>query len=207
VLQDVGRAVVGERVVEFRVLVQPVGAPQHLHEQFAGLLRRCAHRINVDVVAAHVGAQADQVTLITNDIHDLVAAQHAFRDAVLLTLLAARFHRDSHVLRVRETKAQEGVRRPAVLAREWREDEPHAVQLVQIVRAGLPAFGGCAARIIPEVANVVQLDVRAVDGRPGQHFLPRRPLARIAGPNQERKCNERNECNDDNEEEQLHGAG
>ena len=140
--------------------------------------------IDVDIIAALIGAHADQVPFIADDVEDLEPAQHPSQQRVRLALLAARFNGDCYVLRIGKAEAQEAVGRSAVFAFEGRDDQPGSVDPIEIV--GLVAPGGQrrTAGRVTEIADVADGHVRAGELGPRQQILANLPGSIVGWPDQ-----------------------
>ena len=136
VQQDRGGAVVRERVVPARPVRQLVHVARGTRAGSPARARGRAQPVEVDVLAALVGAQPDQVALVGHHVVELVLAEEAGERGVRLAALAARLDRDRERRPFRELPAHDGVRdvRRAPVGQE----EVETGDLRQVERARLP---------------------------------------------------------------------
>ena len=131
-----------------------------VEEQRAGRRRAAVQAVEVDLLAAVVRAQPDQVALVGDDVVELVLPEEAAQRGVRLALLLARLDRDREVLPVRELPAHDRVRdqgRPPE-----REEQVDPVDLRQVEGALLPARREVGLGAVVEVAHVADRDEIAV---------------------------------------------
>ena len=164
------------------MLAQLVHLADIFEEQPARVLLRRGYAIEIDVlgrVRANVGAHADQVALVGDDIDQLVAAEEAQHGRIGLAHLLSGLDRDRECRRVLEREAHhhvgDGVAHPV------RPDQIDALELGEVDRAGLPVLGEVGLRAPGEVADLVDGDQVAVDLGPGCPSHIRCPGAIVPG--------------------------
>src|SRR4051812_3265463 len=102
---------------------------------------------------------------------------------VMLPLLLPHLDRDADELRaipVAKTEAEEGVRRAAE-AREGLDDEPHRVELIEIVRPIFPPRGPLVRGRVVEVTDIRDVHERPVEARLRDPRSVLRPVAIVRG--------------------------
>ena len=132
VAHDVGRAVVGEGVVELGLVFQLIDALEDIDEQLAGLVG-CGGRAEEEHIdIAMLGPHGQQVALVGDDIDELELAQEADGRVIGLALFQADLGRDADVVAILEAEAEQGVRDGAVFG-ERNLDEIDAFDFGEVV--------------------------------------------------------------------------
>ena len=133
-----------------------VGQEQRTHR---GLVH--AQRVEVIVLAAHVGAHADDVVFVGGHQRGLELLEETTDRRVLLAALTADFHREHHVATVVEAERDHRV--GDRLAAPVRQHGVGAGEVVQVVAAGFPMRVVVGVAAPGEVAHVVQHHLVALD--------------------------------------------
>ena len=176
-LADTGGAVGDEGVVPLGPVAQPVHLAQVVEENGAGQGRPHLERIEVDLLPAHIGAQADDVAFVGDHVDPLVLAEKALDRGVALALFLAGLDGEAHVSRLAEAETGDGVgnaRRPP-----GDDEQVHGLQAGQVVGAGLPAAGVVGFGAVVAVAHPVDGDRVVGEFRPGEHGHVRLPVALV----------------------------
>jgi len=166
VAADRGGAVVGQRVVPNRVLSQTVHVSQVVDEERLRVGGGVAEAIQVDLFAAEVRAQPDDIALVGHDVGDLVLPEESAYGGVVLSLLLARLDGDRDVASVGEPEAEDRVGdrgRPPV-----HEEDVQRVEIGEAHRTVVVPNRVVGLGPVLVVAHVVQHDPIAVDLRPRQ---------------------------------------
>jgi hypothetical protein len=180
VLHDVGRAVVGEGVVEARPPARLVGGLQQGDQERPGVPRRKSQLVEQDALFAEVGAQADEVALVGDHVDQLEVAEQAPDRVIVLAEFLATLDRDGEEAAVREAEAEEAVGEAVV--GEVGQAIPDAGQRLEVVVGVVVArFVNGAVRAVGEVPDVAQTHGVAVDGDLRQHRVFDLPVALEAG--------------------------
>ena len=175
------RAVGGERVVEGRVILQLVDPADVVEEEPEHVLARDLGPVEVDVLPGLpvVGAHADQVPLVGDDVVELVLLEEPREGRIALAALLARLHGDRDVASVREAEAHKDV--GDRIAHPVRGEEVGRLELREIEGRIVPARREIGFGAVVEVPDVVDGHALAVDRDGGQHGDLRLPVAIVRG--------------------------
>ncbi len=159
------------------MLAKRIRSLQHLDEDGAYALARRANGVEINRVRVEDRALSDDVALVADHVHELVAIEEPGQGPVLLTPLSPSFDRDRHVLGVGKAERHEGVRRPAPGVVERREHEPRVREAIEVVRAIVVARREVRRVGKSEVADAGHVDEMPVEARRRERRLERNPVA------------------------------
>lgn len=109
VVDDIRGAVVGQGIVELGVLLEFIGALEHIDKEILNLRRGSIAAVEVDIDIPDFGAEGDEIPFIADDIHEFITAEGSAGGSIDFILFEACFDGNDEMASILESKAEHGV--------------------------------------------------------------------------------------------------
>jgi hypothetical protein len=172
---DVGGTIAGNSIVELRSGVESVNGLQVIEKYSSCPVRLNAGPIKVELFMPVVSSDSDHITLVGDDVNQIVLFEKTANGRVALTLSQSCLNRDCHVLVVVELKTDHRMtdqgRSPKA------NEEIDCLEVAEVNHSCFPARLRCQPGFTIEVPEIMNGDFISVSFCPGRLRDIRLPIA------------------------------